>query len=1009
MTQAVQSDGPGLTLAGDTIDAMAFYLPSADLVGRTAELDELRSALERATEGQPVTVLLGGEAGVGKTRLVSEFAAEADAVGAQVVIGQCVELGGDGLAYAPIAGALRELLGLLGAEHFLDLAGPGADALASLLPELGLHDPADVEGRGRLFEVITVLLERASAQRPLVLVVEDLQWADGSTRDLLRFIVRAIRSAHLVVLATYRTDEIHRTHPLRAFLAELERVRNVQRLEVPRLTEAEVGEQLAGLLGHVPSAAAVARVHKHSEGIPFFVEELATAGVEGECIPIPQSLKELLLVRVERLTEPTQEVLRLLATGGTRVDHELLVAVTDLDPSDLDAALREAVSANALRVDGNGYAFRHALLRAAMHEDLLPGEHSRLHLRYAQAIEAQPVLITGGTWALQAAHHWSSARQFERAFRAYLEAAKTAASTYAFGEQQLVLERALELWDEVPTAAQIAGQDRIDLIAQAVTAAADAGEPERALGLVKSGLVTAKGAAPGADLGRERVANLLLLKSKLLNELGRPGALDVVHDALALVPAEPVALTRTRILQHLAAQLLMEARFEEAVAAGHQALAAARGVVESVDDVATDLGFVEATFRVNNVLGPALIALGRIEEGLAVLATARELARDVPRFLAGYHINASDVLHLLGRYAEAADVAIEGIDRARSIGLARSLGAMVVGNAAEPLLALGDWPRAAELIERGLELDPPLRHVWHLLRLQGWLRLWRGDVDGAAALLDELRGRLAKAAPGAQYTTPTSVFATEVLLARGDAVGAWREVSAALDLPGRMPGYDLPLLAAGARALGMFAANDSATGSTAVGVARLVAELDRIGDWGPASSWRAVVDAELAGAVGDDPGAWRDAGAAIEDGGLPVHLRAYAGFRLGRALAAAGDRPGATAALRTAAEESDRMGAGLIRGWIADLSRRARIPLLDRVTGTEDDGLRLTARERDVLRLVSDGRSNRQIGEALFISGKTASVHVSNILAKLGVSTRGEAAAIAHQVRLFDQDDRQPA
>ncbi|MPZ94355.1 MAG: AAA family ATPase [Propionibacteriales bacterium] len=972
--------GPSLVVAGGTMGDMQ-PVTSPAMVGRVAELEQFGSALDAAAAGQPLTLLVGGDAGVGKTRLLNEFAAEAVEAGARVVLGQCVELGGDGLAYAPIIGVLRDLVGQLGVERLVELAGPGRDALAGLLPELRVSETEALGDRGRLFDTVAVLLERVAAERPLVVVLEDLHWADASTRDLLRFVARAYGNAPILVVGSYRTDELHRTHPLRAFLAELDRLRTVQRIVVPPLSVHEVSEQLAALRGQAPPADLVTRVHERTEGIPFFVEELAAAESDESRAPMPDSLRDLLLVRFERLSDDAQQLLRLMSAGGTHVDHRVLAAVADDAAETLDHSLREAVSGNVVRVDGDGYAFRHALLREAVHDDLLPGEHVRLHVRYAETLEQQPELVTTGSAAIEIAHHWYAAHEQERAFSACQSAAVQAARGYAYGEALLMWERVLELWHRMPEPVALCGCDRGDVLRRAAFAARNAGELDRGLALVEAAL-----AEPEVRTNVSRRADLSQLKATLLSDLGRPGATAVVEEALAAMPEGP-SEERARLLQMLAARRMMEARLEESLVVGAEALAEARVV-----------GVTESEFRVHNSIGPSLVHLGRIDEGFAHFREARRLAESSPTLMAHYPINVSDALHLLGRYAEAAQVADEGIDRCRDVGLARTLGAMVVGNAAEPRLALGEWDEAERLITRGLELDPAVRHVWHLLRLQAWLQVWRGDLEAAAASFGDARARTVGREPGPQYTKPLARVAAELAVANGDPEQAWLEVVAELTKAEWAPGYDLPLIAAGAMALGARrrAGSDGLTAEEQ----QLRALLADIGDWGQASVWRAVVDAELASGAGDEPEPWQ---AVLDLEGKPAHLGPYAGYRLGRALTAAGERTAASAALRDAAEQADRLGSGLIRGWVDDLSRRARLPLLGEVRGSADS-FGLTSREHEVLRLVAAGRSNRQIGEELFISGKTASVHVSNILSKLGVSGRGEAAAVAHENRLFDAD-----
>lgn len=952
---------------------------SPRLVGREAELAALRHALETASSGETTAVLVGGDAGVGKTRLVSEFAAEAAGDGATVIVGQCVALGGDGLPFAPIAGALRDLLAQLGEEAFLDLAGPGRDVLPSLLPELGARIGSMADGRGRLFEVVTVLLERVSAERPLVVVIEDVHWADGSTRDLLRFVIRALGSARVVLVGTYRADELHRKHPLRPLLAELDRVKAVRRLDVPRLSRDQVAEQVAGLLGREPTPALVRQIFDRSEGIPFFVEELAaSAAGNGDRPPMPHSLREILLVRAEQLSPEAQDVLRLLAVGGNRVDHIVVEAVADLDPVTLETALREAVSSNVIKVDGDGYVFRHALLREALHDDLLPGTHARLHTRYAEVLDERPDMVTTGLASVEIAHHWNAAHEQERAFSAYLRAADDAKDAYAHAEALRMLERALELWHRMPDPVAMSGGSRVRLLHHAARAAEDAGELERSLSLTEAAL-----AEPDVEVDPTRFGKLLLQRAKLLSDLERLEALTVMQEALKVVPAEPPSAERAGLLVMLGARLMMDDRFGEALEVADEAIAAAQAA-----------GDRYAEMRGENVRGPSLVNSGSVTEGIEAFERVRVLAEATPRYMIGYLINLSDAHNLLGRYATSARLAREGMQIAADVGLARSIGAMLAGNTAEPLLALGQWAEAGQLITSTLELDPPVRHAWHLLSMQAWLLLWQGDIEAAAAVLAELRSRQAGRSLAPQYGIPTARIAAEIALAAGNPQLAWDELASVFAAP-HSPGYVLSALAAGARALAALRLAGLPSPDTGETIVRDT--LAQYAEWESMPLWRAVVEAELAG---DDAALWRAAIGAADDAEGPVHLRAYTRYRAGAALVGAGDRTEAAGLLRDAVDLADQMGAGLIQQWSRDLARRAGIRLFDEAPADTSRGL--TPREREVLRLVADGRSNREIGDELFISIKTASVHVSNILTKLGVSSRVEAAAVAHREGLAD-------
>ncbi|WP_247612901.1 ATP-binding protein, partial [Streptomyces galbus] len=422
-------------------------------VGRAAELGTLDDALARAAAGEPHALLLGGEAGVGKTRLVEEFTAAAARSGAVVAVGGCVEIGADGLPFAPFSTALRALRRALPDDLAAAAAGQ-EEELARLLPEFaqpgtGRHDE---EGTARLFELTVRLLERVAAERTVVVALEDLHWADASTRHLLSYVVRTVRTGRLVVLATYRSDDIHRRHPLRPLLAELDRLRTVHRIDLGRFTRAEVERQVAGILAADPDPAQVDAIFERSDGNAFFVEELAVAARQGCRTGLTDSLRDLLLVRVEALPESAQRVARIVAEGGSTVEYRLLAAVARLGEDDLLAALRAAVNANLLLAtpDGDGYRFRHSLVREAVSDDLLPGERSRLNRRYAEALEDDPGLVPADERAMRLASHWYRAHDPAKALPAVLDASVQARARHAHSEQLRLLERAMELWDTAP-------------------------------------------------------------------------------------------------------------------------------------------------------------------------------------------------------------------------------------------------------------------------------------------------------------------------------------------------------------------------------------------------------------------------------------------------------------------------------------------------------------------------------------------------------------------------------
>jgi len=415
-------------------------------------------------------------------------------------------------------------------------------------------------------------------------------------------------------------------------------------------------------------------------------------------------------------------------------------------------------------------------------------------------------------------------------------------------------------------------------------------------------------------------------------------------------------------------------------------------MAQQAAELAAAAGDAEVMMRAYNILGPSYVHNDEMEAGFAAFEKARQLAQADPRLTVGYQINYSDALNLLGRYAEAVELARSGIAQAAEIGMARSFGAMLAGNAAEPLISLGQWAEAGRLIKDAIDLDPPPRHMWHLLTLFAMLKLLKGDLESARELLGEVQARQAGRAIDSQYAVPRAHVEAQLAVAEGDLETAWSHVVAGLERTASA-GYELPVLTTGALIISRLAR--SGLPAPAGGVAMIQSAVDRIGDWGSAHVWRSVIEAELAGGVGDSVEHWRTAIRTVDEAEGPVHLRPYARYRLAGSLITADDRSAATEVLRDAAERASRLGAGLLHQWIVELARRAGIRLLDQVSSSGAVGL--TSRELEVLRLVAAGLSNREIGGELFISAKTASVHVSNILAKLGVSSRVEAAAIAHR------------
>ncbi|MGP4112084.1 helix-turn-helix transcriptional regulator [Streptomyces sp. 4N509B] len=991
-------------------------------VGRQQERAALAASLAHAGEGRPQAVLVGGEAGVGKSRLLEEFLAQAEAEGALTAVGACVGAGADGLPFAPVATVLRALHRQLGEELTRAAAGFGGE-LARLLPELG--DPGlavspahDDEVRGRLFELTARLLETLTAERVLVVAVEDLHWSDRSTRELLGYLFRSLQRGRVLLVSTYRSDDIHRRHPLRPFLAEVDRLRTVRRLELPRLTREEVRDLVAGILRTEPSRELSDEVFRRSDGNAFFAEELTTQLTCGTGSPgmISDSLRELLLVRVESLPGAAQRVVRLLAQGGPRVEHGLLRAVASLEEDELIEALRPAVGANILVADQDDtYRFRHALMREAVDDDLLPGERSRLNRRYARALEDDPTLVPAEERPSRLASYWYHARDAAKALPAVLDASRAARLRHAYAEQIQLLERALELWDEAPPELRRQlrpAQDaesyplcdcddeeliHLDILAEMTLAARFAGQPERGLSLVNRALRALDGMRHPV-----RSAWFLAQASRLTRYFVRGDGwaeLAAAQELLAPFPPSPV---HARVANEAATwAVVFDPRPES--------LALAERAVELADQVGNDEEELHALIS----RGGLLVLTGEGEAGLADLrAAARRVAEArLVRALPRSHVNLCSHLEEMGRSQEAVEVGEEGVALAHQYGL-REAQAWLHGNRADALFSLGRWQEAEEEIARA-------RHVAHgrvyaAAQRMARLELARGNVGAAEAAVELMGTEYARHSRAVQEAHTAGEARLLLAAAQGRILDA-RRLLAEAHAAGLTPGtgcYTWPLVYAAAvaesEAVGVPAAEPGRAEAIAT-VREFAAGLPRFYPVWQAHA--ALVEAELRRAEGRETAQdWAAVCAALECLSRPW-LLARARARWAEALVAQGDRAQAGRLVRQAWEAAGRLGAAPLTAEVERLAQRARLPLAEAGRsasvahgGEEGEDFGLTRRERDVLALVAAGRSNRQIAQELFISPKTASVHVSNILAKLAVSGRGEAAALAHRLGIVGEE-----
>ena len=986
------------------------------LVGRDAELSQLLALLDTVAAGQPVVTLISGDAGVGKTRLVTELAARARDRGFTVLSGRCAELG-HAVPYLPLADALRDATNRPSPGGALLDALAARPVLSRLLPDRDDSQPAGGDRPGlvqqQLFGAVLGLLTELAGAAPVLLILEDLHWADQSTRDLVTFLSRMLHNERLALVATYRSDDLHRRHPLRPLIAELQRLPDVTLIELGPLSSSAMTTLLSGLSAKPLEARAIDQMINRAEGNAYYAEELLEASSNGSALPA--GLADLLLARVERLSPEAQQVLRTAAVTGRRVDDELVRRASGLDGPVYDAAVREAVANQLLVPDGDhGYSFRHALLREAVYADLLPGERTRLHARLAELLADDQRLADVPGTAAELAHHALASHDIPTAFTASVRAGREAEKLAAPAEAHRHYDLALSLWDRVSDPKQLGGIGRGKLAYRSAISAADGGDLGRAAAQLRRTLGYIRDS--GDQVLLSRISERL---SYFLNDLGEDdAAAEAGQAAVDALPADPPTWEYARALATHARALLYRSSAEPARLRAEQAREAARAAAAP---------WVEADALVT--LGLISERSGKIEAAAELLTTAHEQA--VEAKVLGVQLRATFQLARLqleqGDLAASAQRAHEGTATAQAAGLGLAqygIDLQYVHYLAH--FADGRWDHAQEIAD-GFAVRVTNPAEARLSAMALFVAVARGLpwADERRRWLEPMFRRDSFV----EYITRGLI--AEQALWRGDTATAVEEVQATVGVMKSFGDGEFGPEAIRVTAVGLSALADQADLARATGEVSTVAkavdqatELIEIARAGAAyrnsegfalgvdgRGWLARAEAEWGRVNGsNDPAAW----AAVVDVFAPgfVYETARSRWRLAEALAEAGDRAAAREELLLATAAAKKLRAGPLLAALTDLGRRARIagPAGDGQPGADAaEGGRqaaafpgsplsgLTERELEVLKLLAAGHSNREIGTELFISPKTASVHVSNILAKLKAGSRTEAAAIAYR------------
>jgi DNA-binding NarL/FixJ family response regulator len=917
--------------------------------------------------------------------------------------------------------ALRGLTRDLGPGALRELLGPPHGELGRLLPGLEPSAPGGPEwrtggrfGQIRLFEGLLRLFDRLGGLAPVVVVLEDLHWADTSTRDLLAFLARNLRSERVVLVATYRTDDLHAGHPLSALLAELDRSRRVEHLELAPFDRDELAELLDGILGMPPTPGTVERIFSQSEGNAFFAEELVAAGNGRARGPLPPHLQGLLLARVATLTDDARQVIRVAATIGRRATHDLLASASRLAEPRLLAAIREAIDRQLLVAQDDAYWFRHVLLQEAVYGDLLPGERRRLHAAVARALAMNPSVDVLPQTAAELSHHWHAARRAPQALTASIAAARAAVDVHGFTEAHHQYGRACALWEQVPNAPERAGLTLSDLRLEAASAARWAGRPNRAATLLKATLAEIGGHADPVHEGL-----VLAQLAECQSEAGETkAALLAYEEASRLVTGQPPSAGKARILAGHGTELMRQAQYSTSRTISEQAIATARAA-----DALAEEG------RALNTLGCDLSVLGDPMAGVAALRQALRLSEAAGNLddLHRAYYNLSSVLRCdAGRPHEALQVIQRGLETLRDLGLELSgHSGLLRTELASQLWDLGRWQEAEALVGEELRRQLPRPLALHLQLVAGRVQLARGRLDRAhehgetaVRMVEQLSDPLSDAAlhgylaelataegdyPTARSAVAKAIHALADSEQRADTIRICRlGLRAAADAAERV--HNRP-------AAPTEAPDIEANGIQLLATARLL--VARVGTGNPEAR------AQLDGCEAEftrlqrrsDPQLWAVLAESWDALSQPLQV-SYARWRQAEAmLSIKAPKAAAARVLRQAHRAARELGARPLQHEIERLAQRARIDLQaqsPKPNAVDPSApaarLGLTPRERQVLQHLVEGRTNRHIARALFISEKTASVHVSNIMTKLGAANRVEAAAIAHRLRLADSD-----
>ncbi|HUQ14503.1 MAG TPA: AAA family ATPase [Gemmatimonadales bacterium] len=953
------------------------------LVGRGAEVRSLVELLEAAAEGSGTTVLVGGEAGVGKSRLCRELKREATARQMRVIEGRCTSTRAS-VAYGPFMDAIRFRIACGEREAAAGTLAPILAYLIPLFPELGstvAQPGAAPVSQERAFEVISSVFQRLAGLGPLLLVLEDLHWADPTSLDLLQYLTRRIDRAPILVLGTYRSDELPTGHGMRRLLVSLTHERLGHRVKLSPLGRPEVGEMAQHILGRELAPSALEALWRRCEGNPFFLEELlGTAGEtpadltsSGIARELPLTIRDAVHTRIERLSHGAAEAVAVAAVIGRRFSYELLRTVSGLPSEELFTYLAELLDQQLLLEehgpDEERYCFRHALTQEVLYSDILAPKRRQWHARIADALEQQAA-PGQPAYHEEIAHHCCLGGDYARARGFEVLAGDGAARLYAWSAAEAHYHRALSMVEK--------GTPDPRLHASILEKLAEVlywqSRPESALHYAEQAVAVSRRTGPPARTAA-LLRQLALLASRHSADRGEP--LGYLKEALRLLEEEPESVELARVVNDMGRLLA-----EQAPVRAEPWLTRGMSLAQRIGED-PEIAFALAE------LGRLAVMRGHVSDGVDRLRQARGLLREtefpLERATAIYRAGLQ-VMTLVGEQAaarewlDAASAYALGHGVTSELALYQSYRASLArdtGLSDELLKSAG--AAVAELRQRG----PGLAEALDIL---GELHFLRGNLEAALACFTEALTL------GERHAELGRARALLALGRAEDACGALEGTFAGLGREHQL------LILRGLPILVEAHAQAGRLDAAAEGLARLEAGACAADDpiskvaarqtAGPVLAARGDRDAAEQ-ALHDAVDGWRSLDRNLE--------RAGAVLQLGELLLTTGWQPARGIALvGSALRELDEMGAH----WDAKCARAVlqrqglRPPARPVPTGVKPSH-GLTHREREVLQQLAKGSTNKEIARALGISERTAGVHVSHLLRKLRCTTRTQAVSYA--------------